>query len=96
MTIEDLREHGVLLPEEEWGSHRLETTVPEWPLAAGFVAAVVLWVLAYLGAGGWLTWVSVVGFLVLLFVITWLCDRAVLAQRRRFHREREEGRTGER
>jgi len=95
MTIEDLREHGVLLPEEEWGSHRLETTVPEWPLAGGFVAAVVLWVLAYLGAGGWLTWVAIAAFLALLYGITWLCDRAVLAQRRRFRREREETTTEE-
>lgn len=90
MTLEDLREHGVLLPEEEWGSHRLETTVPEWPLAGAFVAAVVLWILAFLGRGGWLTWAAVAAFLVILYGITWICDRAVLAQQERFRRERRE------
>lgn len=95
MTLEDLREHGVLLPEEEWGAHRLETTVPEWPLAAALAAAVALWVLAYLGRGGWLTWVAVTAFLVVLYAVTWMCDRAVLAQRERFRRERrEEGEGG--
>lgn len=90
MTMEDLREHGVLLPEEEWGAHRLETTVPEWPLAAMFVAAAVLWVVAYVGDGGTTTWVAVAGFLVLLYAITWTCDRAVGRQRERFREEHEE------
>lgn len=89
MTLEDLREHGVLLPEEEWGEHELETTVPEWPLLGAFLAAGLLWVLAYLGGGGMLTALAVTGFLVLLFAITWICDRAILRQRERFRRERK-------
>lgn len=88
MTLEDLREHGVLLPEEEWGTHELETTVPEWPLLGAFLAAAALWVVAYLGEGGTLTAVAVAGFLVLLFAITWICDRAVTRQRERFREER--------
>lgn len=89
MTIEDLREHGVLLPEEEWGRHELETTVPEWPLLAAFLAAGVLWVLAYLGDGGLATGLAVTGFLVILYAITWICDRAITRQREKFARERE-------
>lgn len=89
MTLEDLREHGVLLPEEEWGEHELETTVPEWPLLGAFLAAALLWVLAYLGGGGMLTALAVTGFLVLLFAVTWICDRAILRQRERFRRERK-------
>lgn len=95
MALEDLREHGVLLPEEEWGTHELETTVPEWPLLGAFVAAAVAWVLAYLGAGGTLTAVSVAGFLVLLFAITWMCDRAVTRQRARSRRERGDEEAGD-
>lgn len=96
MTIEDLREHGVLLPEDEWGQHELETTVPEWPLLLAFVAAAVAWVLAFLGNGALLTWVAVGAFLVLLYAITWMCDRAVTRQREKFRRERgdEEGPAG--
>lgn len=90
MTIDDLREHGVLLPEEEWGTHELETTVPEWPLLAAFVAAAVAWVLAFLGDGGLLTWIAVAAFLVLLYAVTWTCDRAVTRQRDKFRRERRE------
>lgn len=95
MTMEDLREHGVLLPEEEWGDHELETTVPEWPLLGAFVAAAVCWVLAYLGNGGLLTWVAVTVFLALLYAVTWMCDRAVLRQRKKFVRERKEARGAE-
>lgn len=94
MTLEDLREHGVLLPEEEWGSHRLETTVPEWPLAGAFVVAAASLVAAYLGDGRAPTWVAVVVFLAAIYLVTWLVDRAVTRQRERFRRERGEVRHG--
>lgn len=88
MTIEDLREQGVLLPEEEWGAHRLETTTSEGVLLAAFAVALAALVLAYVGAGGILTWVGTGVFLVDLYAITWMCDRAILRQRRRVRRER--------
>lgn len=94
MTMEDLREHGVLLPEEEWGAHRLETTVPEWPLAAALLAAAALWVVAFLGDGGTTTWIAVGGFLVLVSAVTWICDRAIRRQRERFREERREAAEG--
>ena len=90
MSMEDLREHGVLLPEEEWGQHRLENTVPQGRLAAGFAIAVAGIVSIYLGAGGRWTWIGLVVFLVALYWIVWTCDRGILAQRERFRREREE------
>ena len=88
MTIEDLREQGVLLPEEEWGTHPLETTVREIPLLAAFVLAVAAQVAAYAGNGSLLTWGGVAVFLGCLAAITWMCDRAILRQRERFRRER--------
>lgn len=90
MSMEDLREHGVLLPEEEWGEHRLETTVSEPRLAVAFVIAVASTVVMYFGAGGSLTWVGLIVFLFALYWIIWVCDRGVTAQRRRSERERTE------
>lgn len=90
MSLEDLQEHGVLLPEEEWGDHELETTVAEWPLLALFAVAVGALVLSYLGDGNLWTAVGIIAFLVSLFAIIGLCDRAVRKQRRRVRRERRE------
>lgn len=88
MTIEDLREQGVLLPEEEWGEHQLETTVRETPLLAAFLVAVGALTAAYIGDGGSTTWIGVTTFLVCLYAIIWMCDRAVRRQRERFRKER--------
>ena len=95
MSIDDLREQGVLLPEEEWGQHELETTVHVLPLAAGFTVAVASLVVIYLGDGGTLTWVGSGVFLVALYAVTWMCDRAVLRQRERFREERRHADHGE-
>lgn len=88
MTMQDLRDHGVLLPDEEWGEHRLETTVPEWGLAGSFLAAGGAWWGIYVGDGGTVTWIALGVFLAALGAITWICDRAILRQRRRFREER--------
>jgi membrane protein implicated in regulation of membrane protease activity len=88
MSMEDLREHGVLLPEREWGEHRLETTVAQGPLLAAFLVAVLAVVAIYLGAGGTWTWIGLVVFLVAIFTVVWICDRAIVRQRERTRRER--------
>lgn len=88
MSMEDLREHGVLLPESEWGAHRLQTTVAQGPLATAFALAVAATVAIYVGAGRLWTWVGLVVFLAALLWIVWICDRAILRQRERTRRER--------
>lgn len=90
MSLADLKRQGVLLPEEEWGEHRLETTVSEPQLATAFATAVAAVVAMYLGGGKGLTWMGLVASLVALYWIVWVCDRGVLAQRERFRQEREE------
>lgn len=83
MSQEDLRDHGVLLPEEEWGERSLETTVRRVPAVLAFLLAVAGLAATYLGDGGTLTWAGVGLFFAAFGALTWLADRAVLAQRRR-------------
>ncbi|HKK46416.1 MAG TPA: hypothetical protein VJ964_12905 [Balneolaceae bacterium] len=89
MSLEDLKEQNILLPEEEWGTHKLETTMAETPLAILFLCSAASWVLAYLGDGNWLTWVGIVTFFVTFFGIIVLCDRAVAKQRKRVKKEKK-------
>lgn len=91
MTIDDLREQGVLLPEQEWGKHSLKTTAQRLPLAAAMLVATASCVLMLLGNGGRLTWVGVALFIVTLYAVTWMLDRAVARQRERVRRERAPG-----
>jgi peptidoglycan/LPS O-acetylase OafA/YrhL len=91
MSMEDLRQQGVLLPEDEWGKHKLKTTVPQRTLAVLLLAAVAGLVAAYLGDGDLLTWIGMAAFLVLLFVVTAVVDRSVNRQRRRVREERGGG-----
>lgn len=88
MSLRDLEDHGVLLPEDEWGAHSLETTVPEVPLLVMFVVAVVALVVVFFGNGGAWTWIGLGTFLLALCGITSVCDRAVTRQRRRTEDER--------
>lgn len=88
MSQEDLERHGVLLPREEWGAHQLETTVSERWLALAFALAVGSLCVIYFGAGGTWTWIGLVTFLIALYWIVWICDRAVVRQRRRTRQER--------
>lgn len=88
MSLDDLRKHGILLPEAEWGQHRLETTVAEGPMAAAFGMALAAVTAIYLGGGGPWTWVGLVVFLVTLLAIIVICDRAIERLRARTRRER--------
>ena len=89
MSLEDLREHGVILPEREWGTRELTTTLPLLPALAAFLAATTGLALAYAGDGTPLTWVGIALFLAAFFTLTWLCDRAVRAERRRVRKGRK-------
>lgn len=88
MSLQDLKDHGVLLPEGEWGEHSLETTVPQGALLLAFAVAVAALVAVFLGNGGTWTWIGLGVFLCTIYVITVVCDRAVVGQRRRVVEER--------
>lgn len=83
MGLEDLKEQNVLLPEQRWGKHSLDTTVPKGWLLLVFAAALASLAATYLGDGGTPTWIGVGGFLVSIYAATILCDRAIESQRQR-------------
>lgn len=86
MSLDELRDQGILLPEDEWGEHELETTVAKGPLFLVLLLAVGGLVAAFVGDGSWPTWVGVGLFLVSLYGATFLCDRAIDRQRERMGR----------
>jgi len=90
MSLEDLKEQNILLPEEEWGKHKLKTTISEIPFVILFLLSAAAWGLAYFGDGNWLTWVGIVVFFISFFGVILLCDRAVTKQRERFREEKKE------
>lgn len=90
MSLEELKDQGVLLPEREWGIHALRPTVSRWGLLAALLAAAGALAVAYLGDGGGWTWAGVALFLAAFFAATVLCDRAVERQRERTEAERRE------
>ncbi len=89
MSIEELREQNVLLPEDEWGKHSRDTTVPQLPLAIVLAVAIVSIAVALVGDGGLLTWIGTGTFVATLYVVTWMFDRAVLRQRQRVREKRQ-------
>lgn len=90
MALDELEEAGVLLPKEEWGEHNVKTTVKQTPMLVISLIAVAGLAAAYLGGGELLTWIGISAFLIAFFAILWMCDRAVVRQRRRFKDEKQE------
>lgn len=90
MSIEDLEKHGVLLPKEEWGTHKLSTTTAEIPLLIAFLVGVAGSVLTFWGGGNIWTWVGISIFFVAFVVIIVMCDRAIQKQNERVEKERKQ------
>ena len=66
MAIEDLKEAGLLLPEEEWGKYELKTTVNTAALSGVGILGIISVAMMYLGDGHWPTWLGVLLFLLSL------------------------------
>lgn len=95
MSIEDLNEQHILLPEKEWGQHRLKTTTAQIPLLLLFLCSVAGCALAYRGNGELWTWSGIILFFISFFGIVILCDRAIIKQRQRTKKERNKLRKDE-
>lgn len=89
MSYEDLKEQGILLPEKEWGDHRMETTVSQIPVALLFVVSIIGCVLIFTGGGKEWTWIGTIIFFAGFFTLIALNNRAVQQQRKRFLKERK-------
>ncbi|MCH2449964.1 MAG: hypothetical protein MK198_07435 [Gracilimonas sp.] len=95
MSIEDLKDQGILLPEKEWGEHNLTTTVSKIPIFLLFIFSVLGCLLTFLGEGKFWTWIGIILFFCSFFGVIILCDRAIVNQRKRTKREKQEIETSE-
>ncbi len=89
MALKDLRELGVLLPDDEWGTHDLHGPINRPAVVlAGLLAAVAI-ALICAGNGGTLTLVGAGLFLVFMAWATHISIKAIDRQADQFERERE-------
>lgn len=90
MSLKDLSEHGILLPQEEWGAHDLHTSVNKVALVAALLFGLAAVVLMYLGGGTSLTFVGTVMFLAFMAWVTHISMKAIDVQAAQFAEEREQ------
>ena len=81
MPLEDLEEHGVLLSEEERGTHPSASLTAKTPVLVASALAVAGCIAMFLGNGRLWTWIGLGAFSVGFFTIIVLSDRAVSARR---------------
>ena len=87
MSLRELNDSGMLLPKEEWGAHDLHSTVSRLGLVAALILGLVSIALMYLGAGGKVTMIGIVLFLVFMVWITQISVTAVDQLGERFDAE---------
>ncbi len=80
MSMKDLEEMGILLPENKWGQSDLHTTVDKIQLVASGLLALGAVILGYVGNGGLLTWVGVGMFFMFVGWFTRISLKAVEVQ----------------
>lgn len=100
MPLEDLEEHGVLLSEEERGTHPSTALTPAVPALIASALAVAGCVAMFIGDGRLWTWIGLGAFSLGFFALIVLSDRAVSTRRERVERiradlEAERGRGSE-
>ena len=90
MSVRDLRQLGVLLPQEEWGQHDLTTTVNKKALAAVMLVGIIALLLMYFGDGKLVTFIGIGVFMIFMWQITRISLEAIERQAERFAQAREE------
>jgi steroid 5-alpha reductase family enzyme len=89
MSLKDLDEHGILLPEEEWGVHDLHTSVNKPELVTSMLFGLASVATMYFGGGETITFVGMVMFILFMGWITRLSVKAIKVQAAQFAEERE-------
>lgn len=89
MSLKDLRDFGILLPEDEWGVHDLHTSVNKAELVASMVFGLASVALMFIGGGRTLTFVGGLMFFVFMGWITHISLKAIEVQAAQFQEERE-------
>lgn len=82
MSYEELKEHNIFLPEEEWGKLDLSASVNLPALVGAFVLAIVSCVLMVIGGGGLWTWVGAAIFVVFMFSFMIVSNAGIERQNR--------------
>lgn len=82
MSIQDLEEHGILLPRKAWGKMALSTSVNKAALSVAFFLGALSCVLMILGEGGLLTWLGALLFIIFLLVFTLISNQGIDRQSR--------------
>lgn len=90
MSIENLKEQNILLPEDEWGDYSLKTTVAQGPVLILFLLSVGACGLTLWGNGNLWTWIGIITFFISFFGIVILSDRAIQKQRERTKKTKRE------
>ena len=80
MSIRDLKDMGILLPEGKWGKFNLHSSVDKSQLVGCGLLALAAVIMGYVGNGGTLTWVGVGMFFVFVVWFTWISLRGIEMQ----------------
>ena len=91
MSLKDLKEAGVLLPREEWGTRELRSAVNKPALILAGLLGIVAIILMYHGGGGAVTFVGTGLFLAFMGWISYICISAIDRQAAEFEPGRRAG-----
>lgn len=83
MSYEDLKQHDIFLPEEEWGDLDLNTSVSVPALVASFLLGAVSCLMMALGGGGPWTWIGAVLFIGFMFAFALVSNAGIERQHHR-------------
>lgn len=81
MSFEELRDQGVILPEEEWGRRSLEPSVSRVATGVALVGSAAAIGVAWFANGGWLTWVATAAYIAFFLGLSVVFHRAAGSRR---------------
>lgn len=90
MSLKDLHDHGILLPEEEWGVHDLHTSVNKTELIVSLLFGLAAVTIMYFGGGETPTFVGMMMFILFMGWISRLSLKAIEVQAAQFAEEHEQ------